>query len=257
MSIFGKEHILYCVIAFILMISSVVIIAKFVPKNKVCIPIKIVAAITLILIIINRIVVAKSRDGTWLDFLPDTFCSMMGFFLPIVVLCFKPTTKMFHFAIFSGMIGGFLTLMYPDFFVYFDNFWNIHPFTGILYHTGMFYLFLLSICTGYFQPTFRNWIALPLGLSCMVVVGEFGNSVLKQANNMYLNNPLIENTIFSWWFVGILFIGLVTLIIQIYEMVTLPKNKWSIVLLFSNIKNKKRVAKEMSESNQIQSGDND
>ena len=239
MEIFGTQHLIYFIVAIVLMIALTIIIKIFVPKDKMFIVMKAIAGVSLILIIIYRIVVARSRSGTFVDFIPDTFCSMMGFILPIVVLIFKPNTKIFQYAVFSGMIGGVLTLVYPDFLVYFDSILNIHPFTGMLYHTLMFFIFILSLVTGYFVPSFRNWTALPIGLAFMVVFGEFGNSVLNQSNNMYLNAPLIKDTIFTWWFVGILFILLYTLIIQVYEMITLPKQEWSVVKIFKYFKTKR------------------
>ena len=84
------------VVIALIMGLSIFLILKFVPKEKMFIPIKILATIGLILIIINRIVVAKSRTSTFIDFLPDTYCSMMGFIMPLVVLFFKPNTKIFQ-----------------------------------------------------------------------------------------------------------------------------------------------------------------
>lgn len=232
MSVFGLEHILYMVITLFVMISSIIIIKKFVPQQKMYLVVKIIAIIGLIMIIINRIVVSKSRDANFLDFLPDTYCSMMGFILPIVVLLFKPNTKIFQYAMFAGMIGGLLTFIYPDFLVYFDNIFNIHPFTGLLYHTIMLYLFMVSIATKYFVPTFKNWTSLPIGLAFMVVAGVFGNNVLGQNNNMYLNAPLISGTPLTWWLVGLLILVLYTIILTVYEMVTLQKNEWFWTKLF-------------------------
>ncbi len=244
MEIFGIEHILFMVVLAVIMALAIFLLVKFVPKDKMYIPIKICAAIGLILIIINRIVVSKSRSSTFADFLPDTYCSMMGFVLPIVVLIFKTNTKIFQYAIFAGMIGGLLTYIYPDFFVYFDNVFNIHPFTGYLYHTFMLFIFLLAIISKYFIPSFKKWWSLPIGLAFMVVVGAFGNSVLNQSNNMYLNSPLIDGTIFTWYTVGVLFLVLYTLIIQIYEMCTLKVKEWSVVKLWNYISIKIKSKKQ-------------
>ena len=237
MTLFGLEHILYMIIALIVMVVSIILIKKFVPQEKMYIVMKIIATVGLIIMIIYRIVVAKSRNSTFLDFLPDTYCSMMGFIMPIVILLFKPNTKIFQYAMFAGMIGGLLTFIYPDFLVYFDNIFNIHPFTGLLYHTIMLYLFLLAIVTKYFVPTFKNWTALPIGLAFMVVVAVFGNTVLEQSNNMYLNAPLISGTPLTWWLVGILILVLYTIILTVYEMITKPKNEWFWTNLFKR-KNK-------------------
>lgn len=236
MKVFGVEHLIYMLVLIVIMALSIFLIKKFVPQNKIVWAVKITAVIGLIMIIINRVVVSKSRNANFIDFLPDTYCSMMGFILPIVVLLFNPNRKIFQYAMFAGMIGGLLTFIYPDFLVYFDSIFNIHPFTGLLYHTIMLFLFLLCIFTKYFVPSFKNWASLPIGLAFMVVIGEFGNSVLKQSNNMYLNKPLIEGTFLTWWFVGLLFIILYTIILQIYEMLTLPKCEWSVVKLINWLK---------------------
>ena len=238
MQVFGTEHIIYMIVMIVIMTALLIVFKKFIPKNKMVLPIKIIAGIELILIIINRIVVSKSRSGTFIDFIPNTFCSMMGFILPLTILIFKPNTKIFQYAIFAGMIGGLLTFIYPDFLIYFDNIFNIHPFTGLLYHTFMLFQFLLCIISGYFVPTFKNWSSLLIGLSFMVVFAVFGNTVLGQSNNMYLNAPLLSGTSLTWYLVGVLFLILYTIILQIYEMCTLPKAEWSIVKVFKFFKNK-------------------
>lgn len=150
------------------------------------------------------------------------------------------------------MIGGLLTFIYPDFLVYFDNIFNIHPFTGLLYHTLMLFQFLLCIISGYFVPTFKNWSSLLIGLSFMVVFAVFGNSVLGQSNNIYLNAPLLSGTNLTWYVVGILFLLLYTIILQVYEMCTLPKTDWSIVKLFKylKVKLKKKEQVKIKERNQ-------
>ncbi len=238
MNAYCIEHILFMIISTIIMIFSIILLKKFFPKEKLNIFYKIMAIISLILIIINRIVVSKSRNGTFLDFIPDTFCSMMGFILPIVILFFEPQSKVFQYAIFAGFFGGAITFFYPDFLIYFDNFFNIHPFTGLLYHTLMLFYFISSICLGFFKPTFKNWASFIIGLSFMLVFAEFGNTALNQSNNMYLNAPLLSGTPLTWYLVGLLTILVYTLIIQLYEMIYLPYKEWSIVRLFRKQKDK-------------------
>ncbi len=238
MDAYCTEHIFYIIISIIVMALSIILLKKFLKKDKLSIYFKIMAIFSLILIIINRIVVSKSRSGTFIDFIPDTFCSTMGFIVPIVVLFFKPTTKTFQYAIFAGFFGGAITFFYPDFLIYFDNFFNIHPFTGMLYHTLMLYYFISSIALGYYKPTFKNWSSFLIGLAFMIVYAEIGNSVLGQSNNMYLNKPLLSGTPLTWYLVGLLTIVTYTFIIQIYEMCTLPFKEWTITRFFGKFKHK-------------------
>ena len=69
MQVFGIEHIIYMVVMIVVMTIAIIVLKKFVPKNKMVLPIKIFAGIELILIIIYRIVVSKSRSGTFIDFI--------------------------------------------------------------------------------------------------------------------------------------------------------------------------------------------
>ena len=227
LEVYGTEHIVYMCVCLVLMVVLLMLLKRFVPRDKMFIPVKLTAAVGLVLIVINRIVVARSRGGTFLDFIPDTYCSMMGFILPVVVLLFRPGTKIFQYAIFAGMIGGLITLFYPDFLVYFDSIFNIHPFTGLLYHTLMVLVFLEVLVCGYYTPSFRNWASFPVGLAFMVVFAVFGNTVLGQSNNMYLNAPLLPDTALTWWVAGILMLVLYTVCLQVYEMVRLPVREWS------------------------------
>lgn len=95
MEIFGLEHIIYFVVAVVLMIALTIIFKVFVKKEKMYIVMKIIAGFGLVLMVIYRIIVSKSRNGTFLDFLPDTYCSMMGFIMPIIYYALNQTQKFF------------------------------------------------------------------------------------------------------------------------------------------------------------------
>lgn len=235
MKIFGLEHILFLSFTILFTIISIIIFNKFIPKNKFHIVIKITSIILLIFIISSRILLSIKNNNP-LSFLPSTYCSMMGFVLPIVALFFKPNSKTFQFAISAGFIGGILTIIYPDFIELYNSMFEPIPFTGFVYHALMVYLFCISLFCKYYLPTFKNWSSLPIGLAFMVVVGEFGNTVLGQSNNMNLNRPILEGTIFTWWFLGISIIIWYTIILQIIEFFVLPKQQWAIIKFFNKIK---------------------
>lgn len=57
----------------------------------------------------------------------------------------------------------------------------------------------------------------------MVGYGIFSNQVFGFSNNMFLNSPLIDGTIFTWWFVGIVIIFISIVVAIVYEAITL---KW-------------------------------
>lgn len=216
--LYGLEHILFVVVTAIVFIVSPIIIRKYVPKKYYVWIIKGIAISVLILLIINRIVTHLwYKNLTFLTFLPDSFCSTTGFVLSISVIFCKPDKYLYTFVMFAGALGGTLTLFYPDFLSEYPSFFTASPFTGMLYHSGMLYLFILSIALGYWKPTLSKVWCVIAGLTIYEIWGVFGNEVLGQQNNMYLKEPLIEGTPFSFWFVGILFILLCTIISLIFD----------------------------------------
>ena len=64
----------------------------------------------------------------------------------------------------------------------------------------------------------------------------FAPCLFGQSNNMYLNAPLLPDTILTWWFAGILLLLLYTVCLQVYEMAALPVKEWSAVKAFARLR---------------------
>ena len=84
-------------------------------------------------------------------------------------------------------------------------------------------LSMLCVAVKYSTPTLNKIPRLVVGLCVMVVYGIFSNQVFGFSNNMFLNSPLIDGTIFTWWFVGIVIIFISIVVAIVYEAITL---KW-------------------------------
>lgn len=91
------------------------------------------------------------------------------------------------------------------------------------YHGLMASLSMLCVAVKYSTPTLNKVPRVFVGLCVMVVYGIFSNQVFGYSNNMFLNSPLIDGTILTWWFVGIMFILIAFVVSIIYEAITL---KW-------------------------------
>lgn len=81
----------------------------------------------------------------------------------------------------------------------------------------MFYTILIMTITKYFVPTIKKWYALPLGLCCVMTLGIFEITVLDSNDAMQIFNPLLPDTIFTWWFCGILLLVFSYLVMVVFE----------------------------------------
>ncbi|MFB0973064.1 MAG: hypothetical protein QMB59_00650 [Bacteroidales bacterium] len=215
--IYGLPHILllvYWAIKTALIIWLTLAFAKSdKAKEKV---IKIFAIIILVETIASRFIYAGSEISL-LRFIPGTFCSTMGFVLPLFVLFSKKDSKGLFFALFSGFMGGMITIFSGD---------NVgqaavqNTFISFAYHGNMAALALLCYALRYSTFTIDKIPALYVGLCIMVVWGKFTNDAFGFANNMFLNAPLIPGTFITWWFTGICIVLIATIVSLIYQRLT-------------------------------------
>ncbi|MGN1213169.1 MAG: hypothetical protein ACI4TZ_03910 [Christensenellales bacterium] len=204
-------------IATVLLILFTCLFAKT-EKSKVLV-IKITAGILLLATTLSRFVYYDFKPS-FVNFLPSTFCSTMGFVLPLCVLFCKKDSKTLYFAVFSAFMGGLITMLSGD---------DIgqarvqNTLISYFYHGLMASLSMLCVAVKYSKPTLNKVPRVFVGLSIMIVYGVFTNQVFGFSNNMFLNKPLVDGTILTWWFVGILFVLVAILVAIVYEAITL---KW-------------------------------
>lgn len=182
-------------------------------KAKTCV-IKIVAGVTLLLVVLSRFIY-NDFTPTFLEFLPNTYCNTMGFVMPIAVLLCKKDSKTLYYTLFAAFMGGMITIFSGD------DIGQLEVENTIIsyaYHSLMAALFILSVSLKYCKPTLEKLPRLLTGFACMICYGAFSNQVFHFENNMYLNAPLLEGTILSWWLVGLIMIGIATIIAVIYEL---------------------------------------
>lgn len=166
-------------------------------KSKIIV-IKITAGILLLATILSRFIYNNWKPSL-IDFLPNTFCSTMGFITPLFVLFCKKDSKNLYYALFAGFIGGIVTLFSGEDI---GQEKVLNTFISYFYHGLMATLAMLCVAVKYCKPTLNKVPRLFVGLSIMVVYGVFSNQVFDYSNNMYLNSPLLEGTPLTWWLTG-------------------------------------------------------
>ncbi len=217
--VYGIGHIVYLAIALILYAVGLIFLCKHKNDEKVkFVTVKISAAVLLICIIASRFSVAIKKENDLKYLLPNTFCGLSSLVLSIAVLFGKRDNCVLHCIAYLGMLGGTITIFYPDFLIE-QSFFDILSITGLLHHAVMVWLVMAIIKTGYLKPSIKKWFYYPLGLCVIMTLGIFESDCLKFTNSMQINNPLLSSApIFtSWYVVGTISILLLIIFLYLYE----------------------------------------
>lgn len=225
LEIFGWQHIVYLIVAVIVCTAATVLIKLFCKSEKSqSIAVKIYAAVLLVFILLNRILIAAVQQHRAIGFIPTSFCGITSLCFGIIGLFAKKDSKLFHWIGYCALLGGLLTMIYPDFIGQAPTIFYHLTFTGLVHHTLAFFFAVTLITIGWFRPTLKRWAWLPLGLTCMMTYGIFCITALGFSDAMYINHPLIDNTPFTWWFTGILFLLIHIIALLIIEYVRIRKS---------------------------------
>lgn len=214
--VYSIKFIVYLIVSYTLFIISLILIKKYVKKEKTLNwIIRGTALALLIIIIINRIATAYQMLVTeagqhpditsWWYLIPETFCGMSALCLSIDVAFFKKNNLALHAFAYFGLLGGLFAGTYPNYLNYLD-FWSLRAFTGLLHHSLMVYMFFLILITGYFTPTIKRWYVPMFTHMIFVVFGLFAIQVLGHpGDTMSIFEPLVLSLpiLTSWWMIGL------------------------------------------------------
>ncbi|MEG2917450.1 MAG: YwaF family protein [Clostridium sp.] len=215
--IYGWQHLTFEAIFIIFLLVSLFYIKRFVDEKYYVYIIKIFAVVNLFFAILCRFSIFNFQLD--IRILPDSFCSVSSFLTAFCLLFSKKDSKILQFALFAGVIGGVVTNAYPEFVPNHEVFFNIETISSLLFHSGMVYLFIMTITLGYFKPTMKKWGAFPCGLYFYFLWGGLSNTYIGQVNAMYLNEPLMQGTIFNCYVTGVMLVIVYTTFIYVYEKI--------------------------------------
>lgn len=227
----GIAHIVYFVITVILLVSSLILIKKFVKKEKSkVLLVKIFSAILLALIITNRIaytvqyvVIDPIKGITWLYIFPETLCAVCSLMLSISLLFFKKDNCVTHAVIYMAAAGALLTTFYPN-FLNSQGLWELGTMTSLIYHSLVLFLVILVVMVGYIKPTTKKWYHQPIAYMLIICYGLFYLNVLMPTIKdifpvMNINLPLLASQpiLTSWWMLGIAYFAFEMVFLLIYD----------------------------------------
>lgn len=215
--IYGIEHIIYLLIVIPLMVMVTFWMKKLIISeailNRV---IKWMGMMLLIAIIINRISVSYLSDG-FDKILPGTFCGTSSLVLALSTLFLKKDSPVFHSVVYVGLLGGLLTLFYPEFIGQGPSFFYPMTITAMIHHSIMVYLVFLMLASGYVKPMFSKWKYLPIGLTFYMTYGLLLITLLGYHDAMYIYKPILPNTFLNWAGLGMLFLPVHAIFLWIWD----------------------------------------
>lgn len=215
--VYGVEHILYLVFVVVIYFIGFWLIKKYV-KNEDAVKkmVRIIGLLLFLSILWNRLSIAILRDG-WNSFIPGTFCGATSLALSISALTLRKDHPVFHCVVYVGLLGGLLTIIYPDFIGQDSSFFYPMTISGVWHHTVMLFLAIVMIWKGYIIPKLRKWVYLALGLCVYMTFGIFLITVLGYGDAMYIYYPILEGTPLNWIVLGLIFFVYHAIFLGVFE----------------------------------------
>ena len=217
--IFGIEHIIYMVISFALIISALVLIKIFCKTDKAKnIAYRISGAILLLSIILNNLFIYLWVNTIQLVSLCGTVSLLFGIF---AVVC-KKDSSCLHFITYTALLTGLIATIYPTYIGQGATIFFPSTITSLIHHSLSFYMAVLTLELGFITPNIKKWYAWPLGYFGLVTFGLFNIKIRGKGDSMNINSPILQNTIFNWFYLALMFIAVYTLFLIVFDTI---KNK--------------------------------
>lgn len=228
--IFGWQHLIILFVSIVLMVSSIIVMCKCVREEKTKVLIlKIVAGVLLVSILTNRIsIVFKYDTPEWNRLIPDSFCGMSSLALSLAVLFGKKDNYILHFVWLLALLGGGLTMFYPDFIGQASSVFYLPTISGILHHTIAVYLVILILIFKYMTITYKKWYCMLFGFTCYITIGAFEITVLGLSDAFYIHKPVLSGTPLNVWVLMPIYIALYAGVLAVVELIRCKKSKTKI-----------------------------
>ncbi len=217
--IFGWEHLTFLAIFVVFMILCLVLFKIYAKSRQVQdIIVRSVGLLLFIFILWNRIAICISNHDAS-HIIPDTFCGMSGLVLALAVIFGKRDNNVLHFVFYFAILGGFITMIYPDFIGQSSSIFYSNTISGLLHHSFSFFLCLLLCVAGWFHPNIKKWSNVAIGFMAYITVGAFLMSVFGYDDAFYIMHPILSGTPLTVWVLIPVFAVLYFGFMGIYEIV--------------------------------------
>ncbi|TVP94360.1 MAG: hypothetical protein EA374_07040 [Acholeplasmatales bacterium] len=220
--VFGIEHGLYTLLTTLVMVGVLLFLRKEAKAGKLLDTwFRIGGGVLLAAIIWNRLSIAITRDN-FSNLLPGSFCGASSLFLALGLLTLKRNHPFFHSVAYIGLIGGLITIIYPEFIGQGDSIFYPMTISGLVHHTLIVWFVVFMLIHGYIRPSWSMWHWYPIGLAFYMIYGLFLITVLGYDDAMLIHAPILSGTPLNWFVMG----WLVLLVHGVFMLIYLGVPKW-------------------------------
>lgn len=225
LKIFGIEHFVYLLIMGVIFIPLLICSKKYVKEEKKqIIVIKSLGALLLISIVCSRLAITFNTDNPrYANLFPNSFCAMSSLVLSLSVLIGKKDNNVLHFVWFIALVGGIITMVYPDFLPQDASIFYPQTITGLLHHTLSIVVVVAVLMFGYIKVTYKKWYCTLFGFTCYLTFGAFLISVFNYSDAFHIMKPILSGTPLTAWVMAPIYIFIYGLVLFIVEIVRKKK----------------------------------
>jgi len=227
MKIFGWQHFVYLAVVIAISVPALICAKKFAKSEKSQqIIIKSLGFVLLLSILASRFTIMfKDSEPKWYSLFPNQFCGMSSLVLSLAVLLGKKDNNVLHFVWFLALLGGIITLAYPDFLPQHPSFFYGPTITGLLHHTFAIIMVIVLLMFNQIHITYKKWYCTVFGFACYFTFGAFLMSVFKYGDAFHIMTPILSGTPLTAWVMAPIYVVLYGSVVLIVELTRRHKNK--------------------------------
>ncbi|MBQ3158723.1 MAG: YwaF family protein [Clostridia bacterium] len=226
MKIFGWQHFVYLAVFFTLATVGIICAKKFAKTEKSQnIIIKVTGVILFLSIFASRLSITLcGSNPQWHHMLPNQFCGMSSLVLSLAVIFGKKNNNVYHFVWFIALLGGVITMIYPDFLPQDPSFFYPPTITGMLHHSLSIVMVVILLVFNQIEITYKKWYCTVFGFACYFAFGAFLIGALGYGDAFHIRTPILSGTPLTAWIMAPLYVVIYGVIVLIVEIIRKKKS---------------------------------
>lgn len=227
MKIFGWEHFVYLAVFIALSVAGLVCAKKFAKTQRSQhIIIKFTGLALFLSILASRLAITFcGSNPQWHHMLPNQFCGMSSLVLSLAVMFGKRNNNVYHFVWFLALLGGILTMIYPDFLPQNPSFFYPPTITGMLHHSLSIVMVVMLLLFNQIEISYKKWYCSLFGFTSYLTFGAFLIGALGYGDAFHIRTPILGGTPLNVWLMAPIYIVLYGLVVLVVELVRKKKNQ--------------------------------
>ena len=233
MKIYGWQHFVYLAVFIVFSTIGLILAKKFVKTERAQnIFIKVIGVALFLSIFASRLSITLcGSNPQWHHMIPNQFCGMSSLVLSLAVIFGKKNNNVYHFVWFLALLGGVITMAYPDFLPQNPSFFYPPTITGMLHHSLSIVMVVVLLMFNQIEITYKKWYCVLFGFTSYFTVGAFLIGFLGYGDAFHIKTPILSGTPLNAWVMAPIYIvlyGLVVLMIEIIRKRNKNRTKESV-----------------------------